>query len=58
MINLLVELIIIGAVLFLINRIPAIEGWVKQVINVVAAILVLLIVLNFFGLYSMPYRLR
>lgn len=49
MITLLVTLIIIGVLLYLVNTLIPMDGKIKTVINVVVLILVLLFVLQSFG---------
>jgi hypothetical protein len=50
MIEILVSLIILGVVLYLVNLIPM-PGWVKQVINVVAVLYVVLYALQLLGVW-------
>lgn len=58
LISLLVLLVVVGAVLYIVSILP-IAGWVKTVINVIAAVVVFLWVLDFFGLHhGLNLRLR
>jgi membrane protease YdiL (CAAX protease family) len=50
MIDLLVALIVLGVVLYLVNLIPM-PAWVKQVINVLAVLYVVLYALGVLGVW-------
>lgn len=52
MIGILVFLIIVGIIIYLVNTVIPLPGWMKTVINAIAIIFVLLYLLNAFGLYS------
>jgi hypothetical protein len=52
MISLLVTLIIVGVLLWLVNTTIPMDGNIKKIINVIVIILVLLWVLQSFGLIS------
>lgn len=58
MISILVTLIIIGVVLYLINTIIPMVPWMKTVINCVVALFVLIWLLQVFGVYHLPMRVR
>jgi len=51
MISILITLVVLGVILYLINLIPM-EGWVKQVIRVLAILFVVLWLLQALGLWS------
>lgn len=52
MISIIVTLIIIGLILWLVESVLPIDGWIKQVIRVVVIICVVLYLLNMFGLMT------
>lgn len=58
MINLLVTLIIVGVLLWLVNTTIPMDGNIKRIVNVVVLILVLLYVLQAFGLIGGPALFR
>jgi len=58
MIELLVVLVIIGVILYLVNTVIPMVGWMKTVINAVAVIVVLLWILQGFGLIGSLPRFR
>jgi len=58
MIELLVVLVIIGVILYLVNTVIPMVGWMKTVINAVAVIVVLLWILQGFGLIGPLPRFR
>jgi hypothetical protein len=48
--SILVVLVVVGVILFLINNVVPMVAWMKQVINVLAALFVFLYLLQVFGL--------
>lgn len=50
MIQVLITLIVVGVILWLVNAYVPMPGWLKKTINVVAAICVVLYLLNVFGI--------
>lgn len=58
MIELLVVLIIVGAILYLVNTVAPMPAWLKTVINVIAAVWVLLWILQGFRLIGPLPRFR
>lgn len=61
-ITLLLILIVIGFVLFLFNRFVPLDGTIKQLITYIAyflmVMMVILFLLDLFGLYDNPIKLR
>jgi hypothetical protein len=55
MISLIVTLIVVGVLLWLVNTTIPMDGNIKKIINVVVLIVVILWVLQSFGLISGPY---
>ena len=49
LVSILVALVILGVVLWLVNRVIPTEPWVRQVINVVAVVVVILWLLSVFA---------
>ena len=49
LVSILVALVILGVVLWLVNRVIPMEPWVRQVINVVAVVVVILWRLSVFA---------
>lgn len=58
LIGIVLVLAIVGVVIWLVNTIVPMPGWMKTVINAVAAIFVLLWILQAFGLTGPVVRLR
>lgn len=58
MISILVFLVIVGVILYVVNTVVPMPGWMKQVINAIAIIFILLYLLDAFGLYHTHFRLR
>ncbi len=57
MISILIVLIVLGVALYLIDQIPM-PAWVKTVINVLAILFICLWLLDAFGVYRLPLRVR
>lgn len=58
LIVLIVGLAVLGVVLWLVNTKVPMPGWVKQVINVIAIIGVVIFLLKAFGLWDMLFQIR
>lgn len=55
MVNIIVFLIIVGVVLYFVNSVAPIVGWIKTLINCIAVIFVMIYLLNAFGYHvSLP----
>lgn len=52
LLSLLVLLVVIGVVLYLINRYIPMVGWVKDLLNIVVAIVLIVILLRAFGVWG------
>lgn len=57
-IGILVVLVIVGVCLYLVNSTIPMAGWVKNVINALAALFVFLWLLQVFGIYSTHISLK
>lgn len=51
-------LILIGVALYFLNAHAKVVGWVKALVNVLAAILVAVMILDFFGLWDLGESLH
>jgi cation transporter-like permease len=58
LINLVVILIVVGVLLWLVNRFIPMAGSIKSILNAVVVILVVLWLLNVFGLFHSMSRIR
>ena len=56
LINVLLTLIVIGVLLWLVNRYIPMQGTIKGILNAVVVIVVVLWLLNIFGLYHYVTR--
>ena len=52
LINIVIVLIVVGVLLWLINRYIPMQGTIKSILNAVVVIVVVLWILNVFGLFS------
>jgi len=52
LINVVVVLIVVGVLLWLVNRFIPMAGSIKSILNVVVVIVVILWLLNVFGIYN------
>ena len=52
LINLVIILIVVGVLLWLVNRYIPMQGTIKSILNAVVVIVVVLWILNVFGLFS------
>jgi len=52
LINIVIVLIVVGVLLWLINRFIPMQGTIKSILNAVVVIVVVLWLLNVFGLFS------
>lgn len=57
-ISIIVVLIIVGVIMYLINNVVPIEGWIRTVLNAVVAICLLLWLLQVFGIHTGLPRIR
>lgn len=51
-VSLIVVLVVVGVILYLINRFIPMDGKIKSILNIVVVILVILWLLNAFGVFS------
>jgi hypothetical protein len=51
-VSLVVVLIVVGVILYLVNRFIPMDGKIKSILNIVVVILVILWLLNGFGLFT------
>jgi hypothetical protein len=58
LINIVIVLIVVGVLLWLINRFIPMQGTIKSILNAVVVIVVVLWLLNVFGLFSSLPRIR
>jgi hypothetical protein len=58
LINIVIVLIVVGILLWLINRYIPMEGTIKSILNAVVVIVVVLWLLNVFGLFSTLPHIR
>ena len=58
LIQIVMVLIVVGVVLWLINRFIPMQGTIKSILNAVVVIAVVLWLLNVFGLFSSFSRIR
>ena len=58
LIQVLLELIVVGVVLWLINRFIPMQGTIKSILNGVVVIAVVLWLLNIFGLFNYFAHIR
>jgi riboflavin transporter FmnP len=58
LINIVVVLIVVGVILWLINRFIPMQGTIKSILNGVVVIAVVLWLLNVFGLFSSFSHIR
>ena len=58
LINLVVILIVVGVLLWLVNRFIPMAGSIKSILNAVVVIVVVLWLLNVFGLFHSISRIR
>ncbi|MGB6200030.1 MAG: Thivi_2564 family membrane protein [Candidatus Acidiferrales bacterium] len=58
LINIVVVLIVVGVLLWLINRFIPMQGTIKSILNGVVVIVVVLWLLNVFGLFSSFRHIR
>jgi hypothetical protein len=58
LINVVVVLIVVGVILWLINRFIPMQGTIKSILNGVVVIAVVLWLLNVFGLFSSFSHIR
>jgi len=58
LIQVLVVLIVVGVLLWLVNRFIPMQGTIKSILNAVAVIAVVLWLLNVFGLFHSLSRIR
>ena len=54
-INLILILVVIGVLLYLINTYVPMDGKIKNILNVVVVICVIVWLCNVFGLFSIPF---
>ncbi len=58
LINIVIVLIVVGILLWLINRYIPVQGTIKSILNAVVVIVVVLWLLNVFGLFSSLPHIR
>lgn len=58
LINIVIVLIVVGVLLWLINRFIPMQGTIKSILNAVVVIVVVLWLLNVFGLLSSLHHIR
>ena len=58
LINIVIVLIVVGVLLWLINRYIPMQGTIKSILNAVVVIVVVLWLLNVFGLFSSLPHIR
>lgn len=58
LINIVIVLIVVGVLLWLINRFIPMQGTIKSILNAVVVIVVVLWLLNVFGLFSSLSHIR
>jgi len=58
LINLVIVLIVVGVLLWLVNRYIPMQGTIKSILNAVVVIVVVLWLLNVFGLFSSFSHIR
>jgi hypothetical protein len=58
LINIVIVLIVVGVLLWLINRFIPMQGTIKSILNAVVVIVVVLWLLNVFGLFSSLPHIR
>lgn len=58
LLNVVVVLIVVGVLLWLINRYIPMQGTIKSILNAVVVIVVVLWLLNIFGLFNSFSHLR
>jgi hypothetical protein len=58
LINLVIALVVVGVLLWLINTYIPMDGKIKQILNVVVVIAVVIWLLQVFGARRHPHRLR
>jgi hypothetical protein len=58
LLNVLVVLVVVGLLLWLVNRFIPMEGTIKSILNAVVVIAVVLWLLNIFGLFHSFSHLR
>ncbi len=58
LINIVIVLIVVGVLLWLINRFIPMQGTIKSILNAVVVIVVVLWLLNVFGLFSSLNHIR
>jgi hypothetical protein len=58
LINIVIVLIVVGILLWLINRYIPMQGTIKSILNAVVVIVVVLWLLNVFGLFSTLPHIR
>jgi hypothetical protein len=58
LINIVIVLIVVGILLWLINRYIPMQGTIKSILNAVVVIVVVLWLLNVFGLFSTLPNIR
>jgi hypothetical protein len=58
LLHIVVVLIVVGLLLWLVNRFIPMQGSIKSILNVVVVIVVILWLLNVFGLFQSLPRIR
>ncbi|MDT8323328.1 MAG: Thivi_2564 family membrane protein [Bacteroidota bacterium] len=58
LVSLVIVLIVVGVALYLINRFIPMDGKIKSILNIVVVIVVILWLLNAFGLFTSSNSLR
>jgi hypothetical protein len=58
LLNVVIVLIVVGVLLWLINRFIPMQGTIKSILNAVVVIVVVLWLLNVFGLFSSFAHIR
>lgn len=58
LINIVIVLIVVGVLLWLVNRFIPMQGTIKSILNAVVVIVVVLWLLNVFGLFSSFSHIR
>jgi hypothetical protein len=58
LLNIVMVLIVVGVLLWLVNRFIPMQGTIKSILNAVVVIVVVLWLLNVFGLFSSFSRIR
>jgi cation transporter-like permease len=58
LLNIVIVLIVVGVLLWLVNRFIPMQGTIKSILNAVVVIVVVLWLLNVFGLFSSFSHIR